>query len=296
MKKISVLVCVFLLCFIPAFSQHPKTKVIVVKPPPPKPKKPTPPAKPDKGWELAFLVTIDGNGVANDFHEDDEFEWSIYHNFTGDIILNQPVPMSDPGWSQAEKTEALSSGRKTAWTQDLLSPAAPVYMVIGDKSTLLQKENDEGNTFENTSVTIRTRVDAIVMATSGTMAVFDKKSGTYNVTISLRCKTNTGGCTEKKSTTIAIKRSDHGYGDQPTTETTTKDTTTTFFEIQFPTTRDLIAGNKIHHAVDLKLPEMIRGHYEYDPEPVEPDKPIYKNVPESKTKVKIRVFYLLTKL
>jgi hypothetical protein len=258
-------------------------------------KKPTPPVNPGKGWLLSFSVTIGGNGMAEDFHEDDEFKFSIIHRYSGRIELTEPTLVADRSWSDAEKKEAMAIGRKIEWRGDLLKPASPADIWIDDKSTLLQKENDEGDTFENTSVTTHSEVEGEVMPSSSTMLVFDKKLGTYNVTISMACKSSTGGCKEKETTTIDIKRSDHGYGDLPTSETHTTDTTTTF-EIKFPTTSGLIADNKIHHVVDLKLPGMIKGHYEYISEDLEPDKPMYKNVPESKTKVKVKVFYFFSKL
>ena len=293
MKKVYIFLCIFFFSFTCAYSQH-KIKPTNFEVAPVK--KPTPPAKPDKGWRLTFSVSIVGNGIATDFHEDDEFKFRINQRYYGTVDLTGPNPVVDPNWSEAEKKDAIASGRKTEWRLDLLKPAPQVNIWNDDESTLLQKENDEGDTFENTSVTIHTEVKGIIIPSYSTMLVFDKKSGTYNVTIALACKSSIGGCKEKKTTTIAIKRSDHGYGDLPTSESNTQDTTTSFEEIKFPTTKGLIAENKIHHPVDLTLPKMIKGHYEYDSEDLEPDKPMYKNVTESKTKVKVNVFYSFSKL
>jgi hypothetical protein len=298
MKKVYILICISFFSFTCVYSQHKIRPKNFEVPPVKKPvTKPTPPAKPDKGWRLTFSVTIVGNGIAAGFHEDDEFEFSINHRYSGTIDLTEPNPVVDPNWSEVEKKDAIASRRKIEWRGDLLKPAPNADIWIDDESTLLQKEKDEGDTFENTSVTIHTEVkDIIIMPSYSTILVFDKKSDTYNVTIALTCKSSIGECKEKKSTTIAIKRSDHGYGDLPTSETNTEDTTTSFEGIKFPTTKDLIAGSKIHHPVDMKLPEMIKGHYEYDSKDLEPDKPMYKNVPESKTKVKVHVFYSFSKL
>jgi hypothetical protein len=285
MKKISVLVCILLLSFTCAYSQHIiKPKRVEVKQPPQKPKKVTTPAKP-KAWLLSILVTIKGTGTGKDY-SGTEFEWDFDRSYKGLIALNQPNPAFDPKWSQAELIEAVNTDRKISWYQDLLAVPLKINAVVKDKTTFLVKEKDEGNTFENTTVVTRSEINNSIIASSdATMLVLDKKLHTYNVVIGFKCKSVTGGCQQKLSTTTSIERSDHGYGDLPASETSTKDTVISFSEFKFPTIKGLLENGKIHHSFDLPRPKMIIGSYVYDEHMI-------KGVPESKKTVKIHIYYI----
>src|SRR6202022_3693337 len=195
MKKISVLMCIFLLSFCVGFSQHSRVKIIEVKKPPPKPKKETTPDKPGKAWYLTFEMSIKGSGSIKNSNFS-ELEWSFDREYSGTIALDMPTPMFNPKWSQAEMMDALKSQRKTAWMHTPKSGLAageipsdlmyPIKVKINDKVRNLTKDKDEGSTFENTAVTTRWEFEDTVFITNPAMLVFDKKLNTYNVEIGLK--------------------------------------------------------------------------------------------------------------
>ena len=308
MKKISVLVCISLFSFACAYSQPIKPKIFDI--PPVKPKKPVPPAKPKKTWYFTFEMTIKGAGsVKNLDNSGNILEWGIDRSYSGVIALDQPAPSFDHNWSQAEISEAFRSGRKVAWFNrdvrrnssiDDMKPSGnvhPVAVRINDMLRTITKENDEGDTFENTTITTHWEFDDSIFTSNSNMLVFDKKLGTYNVHIPLVSENdNDPYSTIRLQVDTSIERSDHGYGDLPTSESGTFNNLISFNKINFPTIKNLLENGFIHHEFDLPLPAMKDVSYQYDPGDLQPDKPMFGGVPESKTKVKIHIYYLFKQL
>ena len=305
MKKISVFVCIFLLSFVPAFSQHSRAKVIEIKKPPPKPKKVTTPAKPDKSWYLTFELTIKGSGNNKGSNPDSELEWDFDRSYSGTILLDFPSPMMDPKWSQAETMESLRTERKTAWMHipkaglpSGITPSDlmyPIKVKIDDKLRNLTKDKGEGDSYENTTVNTHWEFDDTVFTTNATMLVLDKKLNTYNVTIALTPFDRNDIFEKVRVTTeTEINRSAHGYGDLPRSENKVERGSMFISEVHFPVT-GILRDGQIKHVVDLPLRSK-DGGYEYDSGDLEPDKPIIESEPKSKKTVKIHIYYRFKQL
>jgi hypothetical protein len=305
MKKISVLICIFLLSFGVGFSQHSRVKIIEIKNPPPKPKKEPTPAKLDKAWYLTFELTIKGSGSNKGKNPDSELEWDFDRSYSGTIALDLPSPMIDSKWSQAEVMESIRTQRKTSWMHmpkmGLAAGAvpsdvmAPIKVKIDDKVRSLTKDKGEGNTFENTTVNTHWEFDDTVFTTNATMLILDKKLNTYNVMIALKPFDRTDVFTKVRVTSETnVNRSQNGYGGLPTSETNTEHNSIFISEIQFPLTAILRTG-QITHPVDLPL-RIKDGGYEYDSGDLEPDKPMIEGEPKSKQTVKIHIYYRFKRL
>jgi hypothetical protein len=266
--------------------------VAPVKKPVTKPPTPAKP-KPILGWSVLFLVTIKGHGISKDINGFSEFEWTIDRSYDGTITFNQGLPVTEPGWSREERMEAYDIQRKTKWLSvDNMKFPQIITATEHDKQRTVVKDKGEGDTYENTTVTTQLDVNSPVLASA--MLAIDNKLNTYDFAIGLICKGSTHGCQRKISTTTSIERTDHGYGNLPTSQTKIEDTTISFIEIIIPAIEGLVKEN-LFRTDDLKLVN-VNGHYEFSSPKLQPDKPMITNVPESKSKVEIQIVYVFNKL
>ena len=255
-------------------------------------------------WYMDFTITIQGAGKQTNEDGDKITDWIIDRTYSGFIKLNDSMSWYKPGLSTQENMEAIKSHRFTAYHYQ---PAdwMPLTVRISDRYRITIKDDGEGSSFENTKVLKTWKFNS---DTSGKMAFVpnavqlstDSKLRTYNVFIPILVA---GGNKEPVSLFLdtVIDRSSYGYGDAPThEEKPVQLVLVSIHSLGIPNVKGLIEDGAIQHIPnDFLFPANFTTAWEYDsfrdfPD-LQPDKPIFPDVPDSKSKVKIRVFYRLSK-
>jgi hypothetical protein len=110
----------------------------------------------------------------------------------------------------------------------------------------------------------------------------DLGSLTYNVMIPLK----PDGTEQKLTVTQETQEKNNG---KVQTDETSRVVPFNFF-FKLPAIQILLDKAKIHHQEDRPL-DAVSTTWDFDSQDMEPDEPLIKNVPDSKTKVKVRVYY-----
>ena len=263
-------------------------------------------------WYLYCKVTVDGEtGDENTFG--DAARWSIHDIYSGSVALNSRMPFVKSNantrqMSQQEKIAAAMAQAKQmnnslqwmaipvgAQRRDPLNGLLPLSIKIhemtlyggkdpcGDDEYTTNTRNGDGDDFSNT----------------GPSFMADTQRLTYNVTIPL----NPNGDKEQLTVKQEVK------------EKVNKQWTTTItppgpHNVPFKDGRlfslskikvtdpkrggQLLKGGVIHHELDVPL-DVVTGYIEFDSGDVAPDEPILSGNPETKEKVKVRVYYKISK-
>ena len=306
MKKISVLVCIFLLALVPAFSQHTKAKASS------KTKKIIPPAKVDKIWYLSFEMTIKGKGETKKGEEDEiEAWWDIDRTYSGVVELNYPTPASI-AVNKSMSPDEIMAAVKSAPVKWLHSgkgndPNQLYLMVkvkINDKIYMKLNDKGEGGSFENTTSLIYWNGVGTAMMDNAVEFLIDKNKSSYNITIPLKFKVGEYGDKNLKiERHKSIERSAFGYGDAPTLETLPiKYEDVPLGTLQFPVVIDLLDGGTIHHPTNVPLRFVQKGNVldsgeqEWDSGDQDIDEPLFKDFPDSQKGIMVHVYYRLKQM
>jgi hypothetical protein len=265
-------------------------------------------------WYLYFKVTIDGeNGDENDTGEPDR--WSVHDSFSGNVALNSRAPLIKTN-NKTTKTSTMSRQEQMAaamtmlkemnseiqWTATPVRPMEvmfngilPFYIKIhemtlyggkdtcGDYSSTTNTRNGDGNDFS--------------LATPRFVA--DTEHLTYNIFIPLNPESDKQQATVKQVVRELVNKKPQDTVTEPGPhDVPFKDGQ--LFGISRITVSDpkrggyLLKGGVIHHEIDVPL-DVVSGYVEYDSGDVEPDEPLIKTKPNTKTKVKVHIYYKLSK-
>ncbi len=258
---------------------------------------------------MDFTVTIKGDGKQTNEDEDYITEWYVDRSYSGIINLNDSISWYKPGLSDQENMEAIKSHRFTAFqylpTDINKSNWTPLNVKIFDQYRVTVLDKGEGRSFENTKILKTWKFNAdmsgkIAFVRNAVQLSTDSKLRTYNVFIPILAAEGNKENVSLLVDTI-IDRSSFGYGDAPTHEEKPVQTILlSIHSLGIPNVKGLIENGAIQHIPnDFLLPANFTTAWEYDsikdfPD-LQPDKPIFPGIPDSKTKVKIRVFYRFSK-
>ena len=267
-------------------------------------------------WYLYVKVTIDGEMV-NENSMADPGNWSVHDSYSGSVALNTRSPYIKKNnnantrqMSQQEKIAAAMAMMKDLnsslqWSavptggqrKDPFNGLLPLSIKRHEMARYGQKDpcNDDeftkntrdgdGDDFSNTS--------PFFMA--------DTQHLTYNVTIPLNPDGNQDQVMVKQEVTQKINK-------QWQTEVTPPGPHKVPFNAKqfeiFKLTNvkvtdpkrggTLLKGGVIHHGVDIPL-DVVSGYVEFDSGDVEPDEPILSGNIDTKLKVRVHIYYKLSK-
>ncbi len=254
-------------------------------------------------WYADFTLTIKGNGEKKNEDETSIIRWSIDRSYSFSFKFNSKSITGDPNKkeeiSMKELVAVVKSGRFTRYTYSPVKPKdeMPMKIKIKDLLNVITIDEGEGKSFENTTVITSWETDKTVNTPNVMTLTTDNEKRTYNINFPIfffdeRMK--------MLSQTI-IDRSDYGYDDKPTHEALPIDSADVLIsKFRIPNVKGLISGFTIQHTPnDFLYPANFPTAWEYDsakdfPD-LQPDNPLIQDVPDSKTKVKIRVLYRFSK-
>jgi hypothetical protein len=256
------------------------------------------PAKSAEVWYLSFEVTVKGNSSkARGERGEVTDSWYVDRTYSGVIELNLSVPTSVEVNKAMSPAEMISRVRSAPlmWVHrgsDWSDTAMVIHIKIHDKKVLVLKEKGEGDTFENTTNTITWDGEGDALADNAVQLFIDKNRSLYNVTIPFQL--HMADRLLKKLTNHTVERSDHGYGDEPTHEQKLDPEDIPLGTFSLPKVIALLTGGRIHHPNNLPF-SLNSGSFDWDSGDVDPDEPIFNDIPESKKGIKIHVYYLIKK-
>ncbi|MEO6611998.1 MAG: hypothetical protein ABIT05_11715 [Chitinophagaceae bacterium] len=259
-------------------------------------------------WYMEFSVTIQGNGKQTSDDEDDLIEWEVDRSYSGIIELNDSMSFYKPGLNAQEHDEAIKTKRFSAF-HNIPSNGPKNYMLLNvrihDRYNITTLDGDEGDSFENTTIKKTWKYSSPqeggkVYAANAVQLSIDNKLRTYNVFIPILPADNSISFASLSVDTV-IDRSEMGYGDAPTHEEKSgPESYVLLHSIGMPSVTGLIQNGAIQHIPnDFLFPANFNTAWGYDsfddlPD-LHPEKPIFPDVPDSKTLVKIRVEYRFSK-
>ncbi len=260
-------------------------------------------------WYLDFTVTIKGSGKQTNEDGDKITDWIVDRSYSGFIKLNDSMSWYKPGLSKQENKEAIESHRFTAYHNrpaDLDKVSwMPITVRISDRYRITIKDDGEGSSFEYTKALKTWKFNhdmngKMAFVPNAVQLSTDSKLRTYNVFIPILA---TEGNKEYVSLFLdtVIDRSSYGYGDAPThEEKPVQLVLVSIHSLGIPNVKGLIEDGAIQHIPnDFLFPVNVTTAWEYDsfkdfPD-LQPDAPIFPDVPDSKSNVKIRVIYRFSK-
>ncbi len=265
-------------------------------------------------WYLYFKVTIDGeNGTENDTGEPDS--WSVHDSFSGNVALNSRAPLIKTN-NKTTKTSTMSKQEQMAAAMNVLkemnseiqwiaTPVRPMEVMFNGLLPLYIKIHEmtlyggKDACGDESSTTNTRSGDGSDFSLATPRFVADTEHLTYNIFIPLKPESDKQQATVKQVVRELVNKKPQETVTEPGPhDVPFKDGQ--LFGISGITVTDpkrggyLLKGGVIHHEIDVPL-DVVSGYVEYDSGDVEPDEPLIKTKPNTKTKVKVHIYYKLSK-
>ena len=261
------------------------------------------------GWILTFEVQVRGSGGRVSHAAGDtpaQHTWKLDHTYSGTVKLDRrtlshrashavqltPAQLQSLTVQQAMALKQTVSQGKS-W--DPTQRPVQVDVAIDDQDVRFVHEPGEGPAWEESTTTRKWKGTGTDELRGGVTFEEDTGAATYNVDISIQPAGRSGTVTYDESE--EFNRTPSGYGRAPTHEVRPKrPQSLPLATMKIPDVRGLLTGGRIHHAQDRAL-ELAGGMLQFDSGWVAPD-PLaqpFAGLPEAAQKLKVRVYYRLSK-
>ncbi len=253
-------------------------------------------------WYGEFTMTIKGNGTQKPEPgvNDSEITWKIDRTYSGSFELTGPHSERKTGMRLKEELKIIKPGVINVYRSVNKNPQPtdkrilmPFHVTINDEVKTFSEGEGEGSAFENVTVIQKWKADANEFAGMPVELIIDNNSATYFIVIPIDSMSNSKRL-DITSQTI-YDRSSFGYGDAKThEEMDIIPTEDTIDSLKMPTVKGILTLKLIAHWKDLPLPLNFLEGWKWDSGPLKPESPLLKDIPESKTKVVVRVTYRIS--